>query len=84
MTYEATMDRLLPIFRDVFDNDEIVLGPELTASQVEGWDSLGHVRLIVAIEQALDITLSTVEITGLENVGQLAGLIDRKLGKGKK
>lgn len=71
-------ERLTPIFQDVFNDDNIKLTPELTAGNVEGWDSLGHVRLVVAIEKALNITLSTAEITGLENVGQLAELIERK------
>jgi acyl carrier protein len=71
--------RLTEIFRDVFDNDDLVLTPELTASEVDGWDSLGHVRLIVAIEQKLKISLSTSEITELANVGQLVDVIERKL-----
>jgi acyl carrier protein len=72
-------DRLTEIFRDVFDNDDLVLTPELTAPEVDGWDSLGHVRLIVAIEQKLKISLSTSEITELANVGQLVDVIERKL-----
>ncbi|MGE0383646.1 MAG: acyl carrier protein [Gammaproteobacteria bacterium] len=72
-------ERLTPIFQNVFDNDHVQLSPDLTAAQVEGWDSLGHVRLIVAIEQALGINLSTAEITGLANVGQLVEVIERKL-----
>ena len=79
---ECPMDiyaRLAPVFQDVFDDDDLVLTPELTADQVEGWDSLGNVRLIVAIEKALGITFSTAEITDLANVGQLAQVIERKL-----
>lgn len=72
-------EKLTPVFQDVFDNDDIVLTPALTASEVEGWDSLGHVRLMVAIEKALGISLSTSEITGLANVGELAAVISRKL-----
>lgn len=72
-------ERLTPIFQDVFNNDDIVLSPELTADKVDGWDSLGHVRLVVAIEKALNITLSTAEITGHANLGQFADMIDRKL-----
>jgi len=71
--------RLTPVFRDVFDNDDIVLTPQLTADQVDGWDSLGHVRLIVAIEKELGITFSSAEIAGLENVGQMMDLIARKM-----
>jgi acyl carrier protein len=72
-------ERLTPIFQDVFDNDDIVLSPGLKASQVEGWDSLGHVRLVVAMERALSNTPSTAEITGLVDVGQLVQFIELKL-----
>jgi acyl carrier protein len=72
-------EQLTPIFRDVFDNDDIEVTPDLTADKVEGWDSLGQVRLIIAIERALKITLSTTEIAGLENVGQLAQVVEAKL-----
>lgn len=73
-------ERLTPIFRDVFDNDNITVTPELNAEMVDEWDSLGHVRLMVAIENELKITLSTAEITGLKNVGELANVIEKKLG----
>ncbi len=72
-------EQLTPVFRDVFDNDDIELTTALTADQVEGWDSLGHVRLMIAIEKALKITLSTTEITGLDNVGQLVQIVETKL-----
>jgi acyl carrier protein len=72
-------DQLTSIFRDVFNDDDLKLTPELTAEQVDGWDSLGHVRLIVAIEKALNIRLSTTEITGLANVGQLVQVIENKV-----
>jgi acyl carrier protein len=72
-------EKLAPVFQDVFDLDDLVLTPQLTADQVEGWDSLGHVRLMVAIEKAFGISLSTSEITGLANVGELAAVVSRKL-----
>jgi acyl carrier protein len=72
-------EKLAPVFQDVFDLDDLVLTPQLTADEVEGWDSLGHVRLMVAIEKALGISLSTSEITGLANVGELAAVVSRKL-----
>jgi acyl carrier protein len=72
-------EKLTPVFQDVFDLDDLVLTPQLTADQVEGWDSLGHVRLMVAIEKAFGISLSTSEITGLANVGELAAVVSRKL-----
>jgi acyl carrier protein len=67
--------RLTQIFEDVFDADAIKLTPELTAKDVDGWDSITHIRLILTIERAFKIKLSTSEIGKLENVGGLVALI---------
>lgn len=71
-------DRLTTMLRDVFEDDTLVATPELTAHQVNGWDSLGHVRLIIEIEQAFRLRFSAAEISSLKNVGELAELIARK------
>jgi acyl carrier protein len=67
--------RLTQIFEDVFDADSIKLSPELTAKDVDGWDSITHIRLILTIERAFKIKLSTSEIGKLENVGGLVAVI---------
>jgi acyl carrier protein len=67
--------RLAEIFCDVFDEDSIELTPELSAKDVDGWDSLTHIRLILTIERTFKIKLSTSEIGKLENVGDLVALI---------
>ena len=67
--------RLTEIFEDVFDEDSIVVTPELTAKDVDGWDSLTHIRLILTIEKAFKIKFSTSEIGKLEKVGDLVALI---------
>jgi acyl carrier protein len=67
------------VFRDTLDLDDLVLSPQLTARDVEGWDSLNHILLVVAVEQRFGIKFSTGEIDGLENVGQFIDLIERKL-----
>jgi acyl carrier protein len=54
--------RLTEIFQDVFDEDAIQLTPELSAKDVDGWDSLSHIRLILTVEKAFKIKLSTSEI----------------------
>ncbi len=72
--------RLTNLFRNVFDNEEIVASPELTANDVEGWDSLRHVRLMLSVERAFGIKFSAYEVNRLRNVGQLAKLIQDKLG----
>jgi acyl carrier protein len=70
--------RLAEIFRDVFDEDPIILTPELSAKDVDGWDSLTHIRLILTIEKAFKIKFSTSEIGKLANVGGLVALIEAR------
>jgi acyl carrier protein len=67
--------RLAEIFQDVFDEDSINITPELSARDVDGWDSLTHIRLILTVEKAFKIKFSTSEIGKLENVGDLVALI---------
>jgi len=67
--------RLAEIFQDVFDEDSIKVTPELSARDVDGWDSLTHIRLILTVEKAFKIKFSTSEIGKLENVGDLVALI---------
>jgi acyl carrier protein len=68
-------DRLTQIFHDVFDDDTISVTPELSAKDVEGWDSLTHIRLILTVEKAFKVKFQVSEIGKLENVGQLVALI---------
>ena len=72
-------DKLLDIFREVFDDDELAIGDATTAADVEGWDSLAHINLVVAIESSFGVSFSVSEITALENVGDLKKLLTRKL-----
>lgn len=67
--------RLAEIFEQVFDEDSIELTPELTAKDVDGWDSLTHIRLILTVEKAFKVKFSTSEIGKLERVGDLVALI---------
>jgi acyl carrier protein len=80
MTMSATRDQLQEIFRDLFDDESIVLTDSTSAKDVAGWDSLKNVRLIVQIEKAFKIRFGTGEVVGLNNVGELLALIDKKRG----
>jgi len=71
--------RLTEIFQDVFDEDSIEVTPKLSADDVDGWDSLTHIRLILTIEKVFKIKFSTSEIGKLENVGDLVVLIQGKV-----
>lgn len=69
------------IFCDELDNEDIVLNDDTTADDVEEWDSLSHVQLIVAIEKAFGIKFTSNEILSWGNVGQLVDSIENRLKK---
>lgn len=74
-----TKDKLQIIFRDVFDDDELVLSDEMTSEDVEDWDSLSHINLIMRIEREFGVKFTVDEITNTENVGVFISIIDNKL-----
>ena len=67
------------IFSDTLDNPDILLTNETTANEVEEWDSLSHIHLMVAIEKFYKIRFTTKEIQSFKNVGELCACIYRKL-----
>ena len=66
------------IFRDTLDNEDIVLVDSTTANDVEEWDSLTHIQLIVAIEKHFKIKFTSLEIMSWQNVGQMIDCIASK------
>lgn len=74
MNKQEILEKLAPIFSETFEED-IELTPNLSAADVENWDSLGNIRLFVAIEQKFSIQFSTGEIANLKNVGELVDAI---------
>jgi acyl carrier protein len=73
--------RLTQIFRDTLDESSLVLAPTLSADDVENWDSLSHVDLIVAIEKEFRVRFTTGEVSALKNVGELEALIQTKISR---
>ena len=67
------------IFRDVFDDETIELHAETTAKDIEDWDSLSHISLIVAIEKEFGIKFDLIELKTLKNVGDMLKLIQAKV-----
>jgi len=70
--------RLTEIFNDVFDEDSIEVFPEMTAKDIDGWDSLNHIRLILTVEKAFKVKFSTAQIGSLQQVGDLVALIQSR------
>ena len=79
MNHTEILHLLNKIFRDVLDNNDIVLNSNTTANDVEDWDSLNHIELVVNIEKQFDIRFSSKEIQSWKNIGQLAECINNKL-----
>lgn len=71
------------VFRQVFDDPEIVLRDEMTADDIPGWDSIRHISLMVATEKRFKIRIATAEISKLkgdgQNIGTFLAMIGRKL-----
>lgn len=72
---ENVVSAITPIFRSVFDDPNLVLTAELTASDVPLWDSLNHIVLIVELENLTGLTFTTEQLAGLANVGDFVALI---------
>lgn len=78
MSDTALYEQLTKVFQDVFDDEDLVVTPELTADDVEEWDSLSHIRLVLSVERAFKVKFSAAEVEKLKNVGDLAALIKAK------
>lgn len=75
----TTVETLNQIFRMVFDDVTIQIRTDMTANDVDGWDSLSHVNLITAIEAKFNVRFSQKELLKQRNVGNLIDDIERKL-----
>lgn len=71
--------KLTVLFHETFDNDDIVLNAEMTAKDVDGWDSFSHIRLVVAVETEFNVSLTATEVAALKNVGEFVSLLGRKV-----
>ncbi len=65
------------VFRDVFEDETLELRDDMTAADVERWDSIHHVDMLIAVEQALGIRFATAEVARLKQPGQTAGSLIR-------
>lgn len=71
-------EQLTGVFREVFGQPALEIREEMTANDVKNWDSLNHVTLVYATEKKFGVRFSTREVQGLQNVGEMMDLIEKK------
>ena len=79
MTHEEIMEKVRRIFRDVFDDESLEINDRTNSSDIEDWDSLEHIALIVSMEKEFDLRFDLKEVNKLANVGEMVDLIASKL-----
>lgn len=72
--------RIHAVFREVFEDENLVLRDDMVASDVDGWDSLTHITLIMAIEDDFQMKFTTREVMGFQNVGEMLTCLRGKVG----
>ncbi|MBR1508695.1 MAG: acyl carrier protein [Eubacterium sp.] len=75
MTREEVYERLNEVFRDVFDDEDITVNDATTADDIEDWDSLEHINLVVAVEKEFGIKFNMGEVNSFKNVGEMVDII---------
>lgn len=78
MSRDEILEQVTDIFRDEFDDDSIVLTDATVAGDVDGWDSLMHISLLAAIEDAFDFKFEMKDVVGMKNVGEMLDIIERE------
>ena len=79
MTREEVFQKLNEVFRTVFDDESITVEDSTTSDDIEEWDSLEHIDLIVSVEKAFGMKFTMSETTGMKNVGEMADIIVRRI-----
>lgn len=75
MSREEVFEKVTDIFRDVFDDEDLVISDSTNSDDIEDWDSLEHISLIVSMEKEFNVKFDIKTVNSLENVGQMVDLI---------
>ena len=79
MEKKAILEEVNEIFKEIFDDETLVITEETTAKDIEDWDSFEHINLIVAIEQRFHIKFNMKEVSDMKNVGEMIGIIEQRI-----
>ncbi len=72
--------RVQSVFRKTFRNDSLMIKREMTAVDIDGWDSLTHIHLMVALEKEFGVKIKSTDAIGLKNIGEMIDLVKSKIG----
>lgn len=75
MTRAEVYERLNGVFREVFDDEEITVHDDTTSDDIEDWDSLEHINLVVAVENEFGVHFNMGEVNKMKNVGEMVDII---------
>ena len=78
MDRDDVFNRLEEVFRDVFDDEDIILYEDTTADDIDDWDSIEHITLIAAVEKEFGRRFSMGEVSGMKNVGEMVTIIQQR------
>ena len=78
---DDVQEQLLSVFRSVFEIDDLQIADDMTADNIEDWDSLAHITLITEVEKSFEVRFRNAEVARLKNIGDLKALVNKHLSK---
>ncbi len=81
MDKQKITERLTEVFRNVFDDEDLIINENTTADDIEEWDSLEHISLISAVEKAFKMRFTMKEVSGMKNVGEMIDILCERAKK---
>lgn len=75
MNKNDIIKRLTDVFRDIFDDDSLIIGDSTTSADIDDWDSIEHINLIGAVEDEFGMRFKMREVSGMKNVGEMIDII---------
>lgn len=79
MNRSEIFEKVNEVFRDLFEDNNLLVGEQTTAADVDGWDSLKHISLIEAIEEEFGMRFTMLEVNGMKNVGEMVSIIETRM-----
>ena len=78
MNRAEIMDKVTAIFHDIFNNEDIIISNNTSSTDIDDWDSISHITLIIEIEDTFDIRFSLKEVSSMKNVGEMLDILENR------